>query len=179
MTCTSKTGENFINKSEQMMENEHNLPRPHIHYTPPKGWMNDPNGLIFHDGVYHLYYQHYPDACTHGPMHWGHAESPRSGSLAESAHRPVPGRKRHHLFGQRRGPPTGRANRRWSPFTPAIRMRETAPTARPSAWLSAQTAATPMTNLKPTPYCARQSVIFGTRRCFSMKRPSDGSCRLR
>lgn len=57
------------------MENEHNLPRPHIHYTPPKGWMNDPNGLIFHDGVYHLYYQHYPDACTHGPMHWGHAES--------------------------------------------------------------------------------------------------------
>ena len=57
------------------MENEHNLPRPHIHYTPPKGWMNDPNGLIFHDCVYHLYYQHYPDACTHGPMHWGHAES--------------------------------------------------------------------------------------------------------
>lgn len=161
------------------MENEHNLPRPHIHYTPPKGWMNDPNGLIFHDGVYHLYYQHYPDACTHGPMHWGHAESH---DLVHWQNLPIalyPDENGTIYSGsvvaRRLAEPTGAGR----PFTPAIRMRETAPTARPSAWLSAQTAATPMTNLKPTPYCARQSVIFGTRRCFSMKRPSDGSCRLR
>jgi fructan beta-fructosidase len=37
--------------------------------------MNDPNGLIYHDGWYHMYYQFYPDDINHGPMHWGHARS--------------------------------------------------------------------------------------------------------
>ncbi|WP_257792242.1 glycoside hydrolase family 32 protein [Bordetella trematum] len=49
--------------------------RPLIHYSPPQGFMNDPNGLIFLDGVYHLYYQHNPDAPRPGNVHWGHASS--------------------------------------------------------------------------------------------------------
>ncbi len=46
-----------------------------LHFSPHRNWMNDPNGLIFHKGRYHLYFQHNPLGIDHGNMSWGHASS--------------------------------------------------------------------------------------------------------
>ncbi len=51
------------------------LHRPQFHFTPKANWMNDPNGMFYYKGKYHLFYQYFPDSTVWGPMHWGHAES--------------------------------------------------------------------------------------------------------
>lgn len=49
--------------------------RPVLHFAPRRNWMNDPNGLVFHGGRFHLYFQYNPTGIGHGSISWGHASS--------------------------------------------------------------------------------------------------------
>ena len=60
--------------------------RPQFHFSPEEKWMNDPNGMVYHKGVYHLFYQYYPEDIVWGPMHWGHATST---DLVHWEHKPI------------------------------------------------------------------------------------------
>jgi fructan beta-fructosidase len=53
----------------------HEPHRPQLHFSPKEKWTNDPNGMVYHNGIYHLFFQYYPDSTVWGPMHWGHATS--------------------------------------------------------------------------------------------------------
>src|SRR5688500_16498045 len=60
--------------------------RLQMHFSPKSKWMNDPNGMVYLNGVYHFFYQHYPDSNIWGPMHWGHATSK---DLVHWEHQPI------------------------------------------------------------------------------------------
>jgi fructan beta-fructosidase len=56
--------------------NNDEMYRPQIHFSPKEHWVNDPNGMVYYKGVYHLFFQYHPYSSVWGPMHWGHATSP-------------------------------------------------------------------------------------------------------
>jgi sucrose-6-phosphate hydrolase SacC (GH32 family) len=74
-SCSVKSGKDNQMKSAVIGSDTSEIYRPSIHFTPENNWMNDPNGLFYNDGVYHLYFQYYPQGNTWGPMHWGHSSS--------------------------------------------------------------------------------------------------------
>lgn len=71
---------------QQNSNDNHEKYRPYFHFTPESMWMNDPNGMVYYEGEYHLFYQYYPDSTVWGPMHWGHAVSK---NLVQWEHLPI------------------------------------------------------------------------------------------
>jgi len=67
---------NSTDVKAQLDSNAYDEPhRPKVHFSPKEKWMNDPNGMVYYNGTYHLFYQYYPDSTVWGPMHWGHTMS--------------------------------------------------------------------------------------------------------
>lgn len=69
---------NVVNKSQNdsnTLVSYSELYRPQFHFSPKENWLNDPNGMVYYQGEYHLFYQYHPQSSKWGPMHWGHAIS--------------------------------------------------------------------------------------------------------
>ncbi len=72
VVAVAVTGSTFAAEPRALYSEPH---RPQLHFSPAEHWMNDPNGPIWVDGIYHLFFQYHPHSTVWGPMHWGHATS--------------------------------------------------------------------------------------------------------
>ncbi|MDH3712023.1 MAG: glycoside hydrolase family 32 protein [Cyclobacteriaceae bacterium] len=69
---TNKIQEETDQSFQPYFQEQH---RPQFHFSPERMWMNDPNGMVYYENEFHLFYQYYPDSTVWGPMHWDHAVS--------------------------------------------------------------------------------------------------------
>src|SRR5215217_9190871 len=77
LSASCKTTSALAQTTAVTTATEEQMYRPNFHFSPKKGWMNDPNGLFYLNGTYHLFFQHTPfqSVPDFGKMHWGHAIS--------------------------------------------------------------------------------------------------------
>ena len=85
ISCKNKKS-NSVETAEIMTNNYTEPYRPQYHFSPEEKWMNDPNGMVYNNGIYHLFYQYHPEDIVWGPMHWGHATSK---DLVHWEHKPI------------------------------------------------------------------------------------------
>lgn len=85
-SCKQKTNQVNTENTEETVMLYQEPYRPQFHFSPREKWMNDPNGLLYNDGIYHLFYQYYPEDIVWGPMHWGHATS---SDMIHWKHKPI------------------------------------------------------------------------------------------
>lgn len=83
MKYTKDRADGYIKENQDKVNVKY---KPEFHFSPPVGWINDPNGLIYFGGRYHVFYQFYPYGTSWGAMHWGHAVSD---DLVSFEHLPV------------------------------------------------------------------------------------------
>ncbi len=85
-SCKQKTDQVSTENTEEKAMIYQEPYRLQFHFSPEEKWMNDPNGLLYNDGIYHLFYQYYPEDIVWGPMHWGHATS---SDMIHWEHKPI------------------------------------------------------------------------------------------
>ena len=74
-SCRENKNSEQASESEKQSDSSDIAFRPNFHFTPKEHWMNDPNGMFYYKGLYHLFFQYYPGGNVWGPMNWGHAVS--------------------------------------------------------------------------------------------------------
>ena len=156
--------------------------RPQIHYTPAKNWINDPNGMVFVDGTYHLFYQYNPQGNVWGNMSWGHATST---DLMHWKEQPVAltrdalgaifsgscviDKNNTSGFG---------ANAMVALYTSAGETGDVAGKQQSRASPTARTAARTLSSTRATRSSRTTTTTCATRRCSGMKQARNGSWRL-